>query len=196
MKVGRDRLSEDLERVAAIRELVGPDFPLMVDANMRWRVHEAIAAARALAPFGLVWLEEPIIPDDVSGLARVAVEGGLPIAAGENLHTVYEFEETIARGKVSFPEPDAATLGGITPWLKVARLAEARNLPVTSHGIHDIHVHLLGAVPNGSWLEFHGFGLERFLAEPLPLENGRAIAPDRPGHGVELVFDALAPHAL
>ena len=115
MKVGRDRLSEDVERVAAIRELVGPDFPLMADANMRWRVHEAIAAARALAPFDLVWLEEPIIPDDVNGLARVAVEGGLPIAAGENLHTVYEFEETIARGRVSFPEPDAATLGGITP---------------------------------------------------------------------------------
>ena len=195
MKVGRDRLSEDVERVAAIRELVGPDFPLMADANMRWRVHEAIAAARALAPFGLVWLEEPVVPDDVNGLARVAVEGGLPIAAGENLHTVSEFEETIARGRVSFPEPDAATLGGITPWLRVARLAEARNLPVTSHGVHDLHVHLLGAVPNGSWLEFHGFGLERFLAEPLCLENGRAVAPDRPGHGVELDFAALAPHA-
>ena len=195
MKVGRDRLSEDVERVAAIRDLVGTDFPLMADANMRWRVHEAIAAARALAPFDLVWLEEPIIPDDVNGLARVAVEGGLPIAAGENLHTVYEFEETIARGRVSFPEPDAATLGGITPWLRVARLAEARNLPVTSHGVHDLHVHLLGAVPNGSWLEFHGFGLERFLAEPLRLENGRALAPDRPGHGVELDFAALAAHA-
>ena len=195
MKVGRDRLSEDVERVAAIRDLVGPDFPLMVDANMRWRVHEAIGAARALAPFDPVWLEEPIIPDDVSGLARVAVEGGLPIAAGENLHTVSEFEDTIVRGRVSFPEPDAATLGGITPWLRVARLAEARNLPVTSHGVHDVHVHLLGAVPNGSWLEFHGFGLERFLAEPLRLENGRAIAPDRPGHGVALDFDTLAAHA-
>ena len=191
MKVGRERLSEDVERVAAIRELVGSDFPLMADANMRWQVHEAIAAARALAPHSLVWLEEPIIPEDVEGLARVAVEGGIPIATGENLHSVYEFEQTIARGRVSFPEPDAATLGGITPWLRVARLAEARNLPVTSHGIHDIHVHLLGAVPNGSWLEFHGFGLERFLAEPLRLEDGYAVAPDRPGHGVELDFDAL-----
>ena len=194
MKVGRDRLSEDVERVAAIRDLVGPDFPLMADANMRWQVHEAIAAARALAPFGLVWLEEPVIPDDVDGLARVAVEGGLPIAAGENLHSVYEFEQTITRGRIGFPEPDAATLGGITPWLKVARLAEARNLPVTSHGIHDVHVHLLGAIPNGSWLEFHGFGLERFLAEPLRLRNGSAIAPDRPGHGVELDREALAAH--
>ena len=97
MKVGRDRLSEDVARVGAIRALVGEDFPLMVDANMRWQVHEAIAAARALAPFGLIWLEEPVIPDDVDGLARVAVEGGLPIAAGENLHSVYEFEQTIVR---------------------------------------------------------------------------------------------------
>ena len=144
----------------------------------------------------LVWLEEPIIPDDVDGLARVAVEGGAPIATGENLHSVYEFEQTIARGRVSCPEPDAATLGGVSPWLRVARLAEARNLPVTSHGIHDIHVHLLGAVPDGSWLEFHGFGLERFLAEPLGLEDGCAVAPDRPGHGVELDFDALAEHRV
>ena len=103
MKVGRDRLSEDVERVAAIRDLVGPDFPLMADANMRWQVHEAIAAARALAPFGLVWLEEPVIPDDVDGLARVAVEGGLPVAAGENLHSVYEFEQTITPGPRELP---------------------------------------------------------------------------------------------
>ena len=67
---------------------------------------------------------------------------------------------------------------------------------MTSHGIHDIHVHLLGAVPNGSWLEFHGFGLERFLAEPLRLEDGYAVAPERPGHGVELDFDILAAHRV
>ena len=84
----------------------------------------------------------------------------------------------------------------LLPALPVARLDEARNLPVTSHGIHDIHVHLLGAVPNGSWLKFHGFGLERFLAEPLRLEDGCAVAPDRPGHGVELDFDALAAHRV
>lgn len=195
MKVGRDVLSEDVARVASMRELLGADFPLMADANMRWRTHEAVAAARALAPYGLIWLEEPVIPDDVEGLARVAVEGGVPIATGENLHSMYEFERTIVHGRVSFPEPDAATLGGITPWLKVARFAEARNLPVTSHGIHDIHVHLLAAVPNGSYLEFHGFGLERFFhSEPLRLEDGHALVPERPGHGIEFNFDALAEH--
>jgi L-alanine-DL-glutamate epimerase-like enolase superfamily enzyme len=191
MKVGRDRLSEDVERVAAMRDVLGADFPLLVDANMRWSVEEAVRAAQALAPFDLVWLEEPVIPDDVAGHARIASEGGVPIATGENLHTVYEFEDMIARGGISYPEPDAATLGGVTPWMKVASLASNANLPVTSHGIHDIHVHLLAAVPNASFLEVHGFGLERFIRAPLVLEEGRAIAPDRPGHGVEFDWDAL-----
>ena len=191
MKVGRDRLRDDVDRVAAMRDTLGPDFPLLVDANMRWSVDQAVSAARALAPFDPVWLEEPIIPDDVTGHARIAKAGGVPIATGENLHTVYEFEDMLARGGIAFPEPDAATLGGITPWLKVASLAADRGLPVTSHGVHDIHVHLLAAVPNASFLEVHGFGLERFIRDPLALVSGQAIAPERPGHGVEFDWEAL-----
>jgi L-alanine-DL-glutamate epimerase-like enolase superfamily enzyme len=192
MKLGRANLSEDVARVAAMRAELGDDFPLLADANMAWRVDQAVRAAQALAPFRLVWIEEPTIPDDIEGYARIVREGGLPVATGENFHTVYEFTNFINRGAVSFPEPDAATLGGITPWMKVARLAEANNLPVTSHGIHDIHVHLLCAVPNASYLEVHGFGLERFIREPLGLVDGYAIAPDRSGHGVIFDWDALA----
>ena len=191
MKVGRDRLSEDLERVGAMREHLGPDFPLMADANMRWRVDEAIRASRGLAPFDLFWLEEPTIPDDVSGHARIAREGGLPIATGENFHTVYEFQQMIAHGGISFPEPDVATLGGVTPWVKVAHLAETCNLPVTTHGVHDLQVHLLAAIPNSSYLEAHGFGLDRFIGNPLRIENGLAVAPDRAGHGVVFDWEAL-----
>jgi len=191
MKVGRERLSEDVTRVRAMRELLGPDLPLMVDANMRWRVDEAIRAARALAPYQITWLEEPTIPDDVEGHVRIARDGGLPIATGENLHTLYEFRAMIAAGGVAFPEPDLSNCGGVSVWLKVARLAEAANLPVTSHGVHDLHVHLLAAVPNASYLEAHGFGLERFMAEPLRIRDGLAIAPERPGHGVELDWQGL-----
>jgi L-alanine-DL-glutamate epimerase-like enolase superfamily enzyme len=196
MKVGRDRLREDVERVAAMRDFLGPDFALLADANMRWSVSEAICAARAFAPHGLEWLEEPTIPDDVTGHARIAREGGVPIATGENLHSIYEFRQMIDHGAVSFPEPDLAALGGVTPWLKVARMAEAANLPVTSHGVHDLHVHLLAAVPNASYLEAHGFGLERFVQHPLGIVDGVATAPDRPGHGVALDFDALEPHRV
>jgi len=192
-KVGRPRLGEDLERVAAMRQLLGPGTPLMVDANMRWSADEAIRASRALAAHDVYWLEEPTLPDDVTGHIRILRDGALPIAAGENLHTLAEFERLIDAGGVSFPEPDVSNCGGVTVWLKVAHLAEARNLPVTSHGVHDLHVHLLAAVPNASYLEVHGFGLERFMAEPLPIQDGVAVAPDRPGHGVELDWKGLEP---
>lgn len=191
MKVGRERLSEDIERVAAMRDLLGPHLPLMVDANMRWTARQAIQAAKEMAEYNVFWLEEPIIPDDVEGHARVAREGGIPIAAGENLHSIYEFRHLIAAGGVSFPEPDVSNIGGITAWMKVAHLAEAYNLEVTTHGVHDLHVHLLAAIPNASYLEAHGFGLEKFIAHPLEIVEGVAMAPERPGHGVEFDWNAL-----
>jgi L-alanine-DL-glutamate epimerase-like enolase superfamily enzyme len=196
MKVGRDLLHEDVARVAAMRRHLGDGFPLMADANMRWSADQAIRAARALAGHGLVWLEEPTIPDDVAGHARIVREGGHPIAAGENLRTLWEFKQLIAAGGVTYPEPDVSNCGGVTAFMKICRLAEAFNLPVTSHGVHDLTVHLLAAAPNRSFLEVHGFGLDRFLVETLRMEDGMAIAPERPGHGVELDEARLAPHRI
>jgi L-alanine-DL-glutamate epimerase-like enolase superfamily enzyme len=191
MKVGRKNLFEDVERVAAMRQHLGQAFPLMVDANMKWGVDEAIRAARALQPFDLTWLEEPTIPDDPAGHARIVREGGLPIAAGENLRTLWEFKLYIAGNGVTYPEPDVTNCGGVTPFMKIAHLAEAFNLPVTSHGAHDVTVHLLAACPNRSYLEAHGFGLERYIAEPLQIEDGAALAPERPGHGIEFDWKGL-----
>ena len=194
MKVGRDRLGDDVERVRAMRTHLGDDFPLMVDANMRWTVDAAIRAARAFQEFDLVWLEEPTIPEDFAGHARILTEGGVPVSAGENLHTLHDFQHMLAAGGVSYIEPDVSNCGGITVWMKVARLAEARNMPVTSHGVHDIHVHLLGAVPNASYLEVHGFGLERFIERPLRVVEGYATAGEDPGHGIRFDWDGLERH--
>jgi L-alanine-DL-glutamate epimerase-like enolase superfamily enzyme len=191
MKVGRDRLSEDAERVKAMRAHLGADFPLMVDANMRWTVDESIRAARAFRDSNLIWLEEPTIPDDVAGHTRIVREGGVPIATGENLHTLHEFTQMIAAGAVTFPEPDVTNCGGITVFMKVAHLAEAYNLPVTSHGAHDLTVHLLAALPNRSYLEVHGFGLDRYIERPIVIQDGVARAPDTPGHGVAFDWKAL-----
>jgi L-alanine-DL-glutamate epimerase-like enolase superfamily enzyme len=159
---------------------------------MRWSVDQAIRAARAFQPHDLVWLEEPIVPDDVAGHARVLREGGLPIAAGENLRTLWEFRHLVASGGVSFPEPDVTNCGGVTSFMKIAHLAEAFNLPVTSHGAHDVTVHLLAACANRSYLEAHGFGLDSYLEEPLRIEDGFALAPERPGHGIVFDWPALA----
>ena len=187
MKVGRKSLADDVSRVKAMREHLGHEFPLMVDANMKWSADQAIRAARAFAPYDPFWLEEPVIPDDMAGQARVVREGGLPIAAGENCRTLWEFKQLIEGGAVTYPEPDVTNCGGVTTFMKIAHLAEAFNLPVTSHGAHDVTVQLLAAAPNGVYLEAHGFGLDRYIEQPLKIEEGNAIAPDRPGHGI--VFD-------
>ena len=191
MKVGRARLSEDAERVRAMRAHLGADFPLMADANMRWTVDESVRAARAFRDSNLIWLEEPTIPDDVAGHTRIVREGGVPIATGENLHTLHEFTQMISAGAVTFPEPDVTNCGGITIFMKVAHLAEAYNLPVTSHGAHDLTVHLLAALPNRSYLEVHGFGLDRYIERPIVIRDGVARAPDTPGHGVAFDWKAL-----
>jgi L-alanine-DL-glutamate epimerase-like enolase superfamily enzyme len=190
-KAGRDNMSEDLARATGMRRHLGDDFPLMVDANMKWTADEAIKRARALQQFNLVWLEEPIIPDDVEGHVRVLRDGGVPIATGENFRTLWEFKQMIASGGVSYPEPDVTNCGGITTFMKIASLAEAYNLPVTSHGAHDVTVHLLAAAPNRSYLEAHGFGLDRYIADPLQIKDGNAIAPDGPGHGIQFDWKGL-----
>ncbi len=144
-----------------------------------------------MQPFGLVWLEEPIAPDDFLGHAHLRGQAKVPIAAGENLHTLAEFRQLISAGGVDFPEPDLTTCGGITPFMKIARLAEAYNLPVISHGAQELHVHLLAACPNAAYLEMHAFGLEAFMAEHLTVTEGYATAPDRPGHGIEFDRERL-----
>jgi L-alanine-DL-glutamate epimerase-like enolase superfamily enzyme len=191
MKVGRPDLDEDVARVRAMRKYLGPDIPLMVDANMAWTVDRTIEAAQRMAEFDLVWIEEPIVPEDVNGHVRIASESTAKIAAGENLHTFHEFAAIIDSGGVHYPEPDLASCGGITVWRRVAEHARQHGLPVTTHGVHDLHVHLLAATPNASFLEAHGYGLEGYMAHTLVLKDGYAIAPERPGHGVELDWAAL-----
>jgi L-alanine-DL-glutamate epimerase-like enolase superfamily enzyme len=191
IKVGCPNLREDVERVAAVRKLIGPDMPLMVDANMRWTVETAIKAARKFSEYDIYWLEEPTIPDDYKGHARIAREGGVSVASGENLHTIYEFQHMIADGGVAFPEPDVSNIGGITNWMRVAKLAYANNLKVTTHGVHEIHLHLLAAIPNASYLEVHSFGLERFIKNPPKLIEGVMTASNEAGHGIQFEWDAL-----
>ena len=166
-------------------------------ARATGRVREtAIRAARKLQQYDIYWLEEPIIPEDVKGHARIAVEGGLPIASGENLHTIYEFQKMITDDMIAFPEPDVSNCGGITGWMRVAKLAYAHNLPVTTHGVHELHLHLLAAVPNASYLEVHGFGLERFILNPPGIVDGTMTAPDNPGHGVQFDWNALKAYEI
>ena len=196
MRLGRPSLREDVSRVAAMRNHLDPDIELMADANEAWRVDQAVRAINELQPLDLIWLEEPIKPDDFAGYAHLRRLGKIPLAAGENLHTVAEFTQLIGVQGIDFPEPDLSTCGGVTPFMKIARLAEANNLPVISHGIHDVHVHLLAACPNAAYLEMHAFGLEKFMSEPLVVSEGYVTAPDRPGHGIDFDLDGMSVYRV
>lgn len=185
IKVGQPDRAEDLRRVRAVREHIGDDAPLMVDANQQWDRPTAMRVGRALEEFGLVWIEEPLDAYDAEGHAALARSLDTAIASGEMLTSVAEHAELIRHDAVDILQPDAPRIGGITQFLRLAALAEQRNLQLAPHFAMEIHVHLAAAYPLEPWVE-HFDWLHPLFPERLEIRDGRMHLSERPGLGVTL----------
>jgi L-alanine-DL-glutamate epimerase-like enolase superfamily enzyme len=183
VKVGKASASEDLARLRAVREAIGPEAALMVDANQGFTRDEALRRGRLFEPLDLTWIEEPLAADDVQGHAQLAAAIGIPVAVGESLYSLGQFREYLAAGAATVLQPDVARVGGITPWLKVAHLAESFDIPVAPHFLMELHVSLAAAVPNGRWVEWIP-QLLSLTSEPMTSVDGWAVPSPAPGIGI------------
>ena len=198
MKVGKDfgkSEKEDIERLAAVRDAVGDDVEILIDANNGYYAKQAIRMARAFEPYRVGWFEEPVLADDIEGLAAVARATDIPIATGEHEYTKFGFRELIARGGADIVQPDIGRVGGVTEWIKVANLAHAFNLPVAPHAFQVIHLHVTCATPNLRIVEYLGASEEFdklvYTEFPEPVDGMWSPYPDKPGLGLELNPDAV-----
>ena len=194
VKVGRPDSADDDRRVAAVRKLIGDRIDLMVDANMAWSADQALERGRRLEQHRLLWFEEPTIPEDVPGHARLAAELAVPIAVGESLHSPHEFERYIAERAVGVVQIDPVTNGGITPALHTLALADAAGLPTSSHYTDELSTHLLCASRQPLYVEKHAFALDAYLEEPQLVRDGRVRPTERPGTGLRFDRRPLAPY--
>jgi L-talarate/galactarate dehydratase len=185
----------EAERVRAVREAVGPDIDIMADANSMWTPAQAIRAGRLIEELQLFWLEDLVPIHDLAGLADVCRALDTPVATGETLFGFTSFLPLFEARAVDVPMPDLMRVGGITPFRKVAHMAEAFGLPVANHLIHEVSVHLVAAVPNGLIVEYVPWSSKVFRGCP-ELHDGHLVVSERPGHGLELDEDFVSQHRL
>jgi D-galactarolactone cycloisomerase len=198
IKVGFD-LDQDIRIVRAVRDELGKDFVVMTDANQGYSLDVALKAADAFSDCGVFWLEEPLFVEDIEGHAILREKGRTPIAVGENLNMIYAFENFIVRGAVDFIQPDVARAGGITEIRKITALAATHKVPVSLHTWGDgvalaASVHLSAALKDCIMMELdytYNPLRQELLREPLELNNGYLVPPDKPGLGIELNQETL-----
>jgi len=184
LKIGKPSIAEDRARLAKVRAAVGEDFRVMVDANQAFDLAEAMRRADMLAEARVDWFEEPMPADNIGAHALLARHSRVPIAVGESMYSQAQFKDYLEQGAASIVQADVARIGGITPWLKVAHMAEGFNVAICPHFLMELHVSLVCAVPNAPFLEYIP-QLDAIITSRLDIKEGRAHPPKAPGLGIE-----------
>ncbi len=195
IKIGGPSEDWDVSRVKMVRELVGPDVALMVDANQALTLARAVRTAKRLEEFGLTWIEEPLPRDDIEGYQRLSTSTSIPLAAGEREYGVEPFRRLIAARAISVVQPDLLRVGGVTGWRLVAGLAEAHRLSLAPHFYREYDVHLAACYPNLIGIEWFDW-LNPLLIHPPEFREGMVVVPDRPGFGVEFRPEAFKEYEV
>ena len=203
MKVAKDfgrAEREDIERLSAVRDAVGDDVEIYVDANNGYYAKQAIKMSNIFEEFDVAWFEEPVLADDIPGLAQVSQATTIPVATGEHEYTKYGFRDLLIAGAVDIVQPDVHRVSGITEWMKVAAMADAFNLPVAPHGVSLVHLHCAMATPNLKVVEVLGAEEQSnsvWWTEVPPYDGGTwSPFADRPGLGLEISPDALKDNVI
>ncbi len=203
MRIGQN-YEYDSAAVRMVREAIGPDRRLMVDANARFNLAQAQRLAPQLSALQVFWLEEPFLPEDLDSFSTLHSQVAVPLAAGENEFGVQGFRELIGRGLVDIVQPDCSRAGGITECYRIGLLAHEHGLRVATHTWSDAvalvaNLHLVASLPNGLMVEIDQTGNElinNLLAEPLRLVDGNVLVPEGPGLGIELNADAVERYTV
>lgn len=195
IKVGHDNPAADLDRLEAVRRLVGPAVTIAIDGNGKWDLPTCLRFCARARDLDLYWFEEPLWYDDVASHARLACATAIPVALGEQLYTIDAFRAFIEAGAVAYVQPDVTRLGGITEFLQVADLALAHRLPVVPHAgeMSQVHVHLSYHHPASTILEYIPWIAHHF-EEPIQVEAGIYRRPQQPGAGTTLLVSSMEKH--
>jgi L-alanine-DL-glutamate epimerase-like enolase superfamily enzyme len=195
IKIGDPREDRDVERIRAVRQMLGPQPKLMVDANQGLTLSRALRLIRRVEDCRLEWLEEPFAKDDTESYTRLAAATDIPLAAGEREFGIEPFRRMAAARAVSVVQPDLLRVGGVTGWRLAAGLAEAHRLGLAPHFYREYDVHLAAAYPNLIAVESFEW-LDRLVESPFEVRDGMAAVPARPGFGVAFRPEAIREYRV
>lgn len=195
LRLGRERIVDDMAALDAVREAVGDGMHLMIDFNQGLTLAEALQRCRLIDDHGLAWIEEPIVYDNLDGYAQLAAELKTPLQIGENFYGPREMHKALQRKACDLVMPDFMRIGGVTGWMRSAAIAGAAGIPMSTHLYPEVAAHVMRVTETAHWLEWQDWA-DPILQQPFAIKDGHLHIPDVPGVGIEWNEDVVAAHQI